>query len=233
MSDFIYNMTKFQGRIDKSVSPSKVRMKISSSLTGTNSNTIIENHSASSKTVQSVSSNKSFNGVLKASINNKSVNENESKHWIEYTIKKGDTIWNLAVNRYHVNVDDIIRDNNINDPRKIQPGDKIRIRIPTAVQPANSEETVTASWYGADYHGKTMANGDFFNMYAPTIAHKTLPLGTRVELENKETGVKVQAVVTDRGPFVAGRDVDLSYGLAKTLSIYKKGTGKLVMRVIG
>jgi rare lipoprotein A len=204
MGDIIYNMTKSQGRFDKSVS----------------------------NTIKPISGNKNFNGILKTSIDSNSQDKNESERWLDYTIKKGDTIWGLAVKRYHVNVDDIIRDNNIKDPRKIQPGDKIRIRISQS-QTDRSPQTVIASWYGSDYHGKTMANGDFFNMYAPTIAHKTLPLGTRVELENKETGVKVQAVVTDRGPFVAGRDVDLSYGLAKALSIYEKGTGKLIMRVIG
>jgi rare lipoprotein A len=204
MGDTIYNMTEFQGRFDQSVS----------------------------KTNKPMTGNKNFNGIFKASIDNNASNKNESDQWIEHTIKKGDTIWGLAVKRYHVNVDDIIRDNNIKDPRKIQPGDKIRIRISPS-QTDRSQQIVTASWYGADYHGKPMANGDFYNMYASTIAHKTLPLGTRVELENRETGVKVQAVVTDRGPFIAGRDVDLSYGLARVLSMDKKGVGKLIMRVIG
>ena len=90
-----------------------------------------------------------------------------------------------------------------------------------------------ASWYGKDYHGRPMANGEFFNMYANTIAHKELPLGTRVELENPMTGKSVMAVVTDRGPYIEGRDVDLSYGLARMLSLVNKGVGKLKMRVLG
>jgi rare lipoprotein A len=232
MGDIIYNLTRYQGKIDKPSSSSKVQIKINGNLTGTNSNTIMENHSSASKSTLNVYGKKSFNGVLSASVNNTPDNKNEFEKWMEYTIKKGDTIWDLAVNRYHVSVDDIIRDNNILDPRKIQPGNKIRIRV-SLPQADNSPQVVNASWYGAEYHGKTMANGDFFNMYAPTIAHKTLPLGTRVELENKETGVKIQAVVTDRGPFIAGRDVDLSYSLARALSIDQKGTGKLIMRVIG
>lgn len=77
-----------------------------------------------------------------------------------------------------------------------------------------------------------MANGDPFNMYANTIAHRDLPFGTQVELKNPETGNREQAVVTDRGPFVAGRDVDLSFGLAQKLSLVNKGVGKLIMRII-
>ena len=69
-------------------------------------------------------------------------------------------------------------------------------------------------------------------MYGNTIAHKEIPLGTRVELQNTETGEKVRAVVTDRGPYVEGRDVDLSYGLAKKLSLVNQGVGKLVMRIL-
>jgi len=178
--------------------------------------------------------NRNGNASFESVLNSKSAVQTETKdnagHWTEYTIKRGDTIWNLAVNKYHVNMDNIISDNNIQDPRKIQPGDKILIRIPS--YPSQSQ-AVTASWYGEDYHGKAMANGEPYNMYASTIAHKDLPLGTKVELENEETGVKVRAVVTDRGPFIAGRDVDLSYGLAKILSLDKKGIGKLAMRVIG
>ena len=77
-----------------------------------------------------------------------------------------------------------------------------------------------------------MANGEPFNMHAATIAHKELPLGTKVELKNPQTGQKVLAVVTDRGPYIEGRDVDLSYGLARRLNMVDKGVGKLVMRVL-
>jgi rare lipoprotein A len=149
--------------------------------------------------------------------------------WVEYTIQPGDTLWDLAVKKFHVNVDDLIRDNGIQDPRRLQPEQKIRVR--QAFYPGNRE--VVASWYGTAYHGKTMANGEPFNMYASTIAHKELPLGTIVELQNPDTNQKVNAVVTDRGPFVDGRDVDLSYDLAQRLSLVAKGVGRLVMRVVG
>lgn len=148
---------------------------------------------------------------------------------VEYTIKENDTIWDLAVKRFHVNPEDIIRDNGIKDPRKIQPGQKLQIRLPS--YPERTD--VVASWYGREYHGKPMANGQIYNMNAAIIAHKDLPLGTKVELENPLTNERVSAVVADRGPYVEGRDVDLSYGLAKRLSLVEKGVGPLVMRVLG
>ncbi len=153
----------------------------------------------------------------------------EIEGWREYTVKPGDTIWALAVKRFHVHVEDMIKDNGIVDPARLRPGQKLRVRLPS--YPPRQE--VVASWYGKDHHGKPMANGAFFNMYGDTIAHKDLPLGTRVELKNPETGASVEAVVTDRGPYVDGRDVDLSYGLARKLSLVDRGVGKLTMRVLG
>ena len=148
--------------------------------------------------------------------------------WTEYTIKPGDTLWALAVKRFHVHVEDLIRDNNINDPRHIQPGQIIRVRQ----QAVKGIQNVVASWYGEKYHGRIMANGKPFDMHANTIAHKDLPFGTRVELKNPETGEVEKATVTDRGPYIAGRDVDLSYALAEKLSLVKKGVGTLIMKII-
>lgn len=171
----------------------------------------------------------SFESVLKqkATISN-AVNNNTKESWTEYVIKPGDTLWALAVKRFHVNVEDLIKDNNIKNPRSIRPGLRIRVRQPSL----QGTQDVVASWYGKKYHGRAMANGEPFDMYANTIAHRDLPFGTRVELKNPETGHMEKAVVTDRGPYVAGRDVDLSYALAERLSLLKKGVGKLVMKVL-
>lgn len=147
---------------------------------------------------------------------------------IEHTLQAGETLWGLAVKKYHVHTKDIMTENGISDPKTLQIGQKIKIRLPETT----AEEPVVASWYGKDFHGKPMANGDIYDMHAATIAHKEMPLGTTVELKNTETGEKVQAVVTDRGPYVEGRDVDLSYGLAQRLSLVKQGVGSLVMRVL-
>jgi len=156
-------------------------------------------------------------------------NSDDSSQWTEYTIKPGDTLWLLAVKKFHVHVEDLIKDNGIVDPRRLRQGQRIRVRLPSYPK----QQEVVASWYGKSHHGKPMANGEFFDMYGETIAHKELPLGTRVELENPLTGQRAKAVVTDRGPYVAGRDVDVSYGLARKLSLVEKGIGDLVMRILG
>lgn len=149
--------------------------------------------------------------------------------WKEYTIKRGDTLWGLAVKKFHVHVEDLIRYNDIKDPKKIQPGQKIKVRINSYPE----ESVVKASWYGKYHHGRLMANGAPFDMNALTVAHRKLPLGTHVELENPRTGERVEAVVTDRGPYVESRDLDISYGLAKKLSMVKTGVESLVMRILG
>lgn len=74
----------------------------------------------------------------------------------------------------------------------------------------NQTEQGIASWYGDWHHGKTMANGKPFNMYKLTAAHKTLDLGTMVEVTNIENGESVIVEITDRGPYVKGRIIDLS-----------------------
>ena len=121
----------------------------------------------------------------------------------------------------------MIEANGIEDPKRLQPGQKIRVPIPSHPE----EQTVVASWYGEPYHNRPMANGSIYNMHGNTVAHRDLPFGTELELENPANGQKVKAVVTDRGPFIEGRDLDISYGLAQKLSLVEKGVGSLVMRI--
>ena len=156
--------------------------------------------------------------------------------WTEYTVKRGDTLWGLAKDTFGVSVKEITRANNLENPDRIYPGQKIRVRVPDAAENVTPEvperSEVVASWYGKEYHGRPMANGKIYNMYANTIAHRTLPLGTKVELTNPDTGQVIRAVVTDRGPFIEGRDVDLSYGIAKKLNMVDKGVGKVIMEIL-
>lgn len=156
--------------------------------------------------------------------------------WTEYTVKRGDTLWGLAKDTFGVSIKEIAKANNIENPDRIYPGQKIRVRVPDAAENVTPEvperSEVVASWYGKEYHGRPMANGKIYNMYANTIAHRTLPLGTKVELTNPNTGQVVRAVVTDRGPFIEGRDVDLSYGIAKKLNLVDKGVGKVIMDIL-
>ncbi len=72
-----------------------------------------------------------------------------------------------------------------------------------------------ASWYGRDFHGRATACGEPFDMYAMTAAHKILPIGTHVKVTDKRTGRSIIVRINDRGPFVAGRIIDLSYEAAR------------------
>lgn len=89
---------------------------------------------------------------------------------------------------------------------------------------------VGASWYGKKHHGRLMADGKQFNMYDRTIvAHKKLPLGTRLGLTSRETGRSIEVVVRDRGPYVFGRCFDLSFAAAEKLGLVNEGHFKLVV----
>ena len=90
-----------------------------------------------------------------------------------------------------------------------------------------------ASWYGRDFHGKKTANGEIYNMYAVTAAHKTLPFGTYVSVRNLENNRKIEVRINDRGPFVRGRIIDLSYTAAKKLGIVGPGTADVEIIALG
>ncbi|HVB19761.1 MAG TPA: septal ring lytic transglycosylase RlpA family protein [Candidatus Paceibacterota bacterium] len=92
---------------------------------------------------------------------------------------------------------------------------------------------VIASWYGPGLEGKPMANRLPFNSNDPTIAaNRTLPLGTTLLVENPMNGRSLIVVVQDRGPYVTGRDLDLSYAAAKILGYAEKGVTQLAVSII-
>jgi rare lipoprotein A len=90
-----------------------------------------------------------------------------------------------------------------------------------------------ASWYGKKFHGRKTSNGEIYNMYAMTAAHKTLPLGVFVKVTNKETGQQAVVRVNDRGPFVAGRIIDLSFAAADKVGVVGPGTAPVVIEALG
>ncbi len=90
-----------------------------------------------------------------------------------------------------------------------------------------------ASWYGKDFHGRKTANGEVYDMYKLTAAHKTLPLGVYARVTNLENGKEIKVKVNDRGPFIRGRFLDLSYGAAKELGMVEAGVGKVELEIIG
>ena len=84
-----------------------------------------------------------------------------------------------------------------------------------------------ASYYGKKFHKKRTANGEIFNMYKVSAAHKSYPLGTKVRVTNLENGKSLKLVINDRGPFVSGRIIDLSYKAARKLGFVNQGTVKV------
>lgn len=89
-----------------------------------------------------------------------------------------------------------------------------------------------ASWYGTKFHGRKTSNGERYDMYAMTAAHKTLPIPAYVEVTNLRNGRKVIVRINDRGPFASNRIIDLSYTAAHKLGILGKGTGLVEIRTI-
>jgi rare lipoprotein A len=89
-----------------------------------------------------------------------------------------------------------------------------------------------ASWYGEFHEGKLMANQRPFRMDEATVAHRTLPLGTLIEVRNLKNGRFVDAEVTDRGPYVRGRMLDVSKAVAEELEMLEGGTAAVEIRVI-
>jgi len=90
-----------------------------------------------------------------------------------------------------------------------------------------------ASWYGKDFHGKLTASGEVYNMYAMTAAHKRLPLGTIVKVRNLDNGREIKVTINDRGPYVRGRIIDLSYTAAKKIGIVETGTARVRIKTLG
>ena len=90
-----------------------------------------------------------------------------------------------------------------------------------------------ASWYGPDFHGKKTSNGEIYDMHGMTAAHKTLPLGVFVRVENRDNGKEAVVRVNDRGPFVKSRVIDLSYAAAKDLGVVQHGTARVRITALG
>lgn len=92
--------------------------------------------------------------------------------------------------------------------------------------------TGVSSYYGKAFHGKLTANGEIFDMYGVTAAHKTLPLNTVVRVTNLDNDKSLIIRINDRGPYIDGRILDCSYGAAKKLGFIQAGTAKVKIDVI-
>ena len=113
----------------------------------------------------------------------------------------------------------------------LAPTDEDALRIPADARPI-SVETGLASWYGAPYHNRRGSNGELYDMHAMTAAHRTLPLGSIVRVTNVKTGHSALVRITDRGPFVEGRVLDLSQAAAKKLDVLQPGVAMVRIEVL-
>ncbi|RJQ46251.1 MAG: septal ring lytic transglycosylase RlpA family protein [Nitrospiraceae bacterium] len=95
------------------------------------------------------------------------------------------------------------------------------------------EGYVTASWYGQQFHGRPTSSGERFDMYGMTSAHKTFDFGTKLRVTNPDNSRSVDVIVNDRGPFIPGRDLDLSYGAAREIGFAEKGVGTVRIEYLG
>jgi len=93
-------------------------------------------------------------------------------------------------------------------------------------------ETGLASWYGGPYHNRRGSNGEIYNMHAMTAAHRTLPLGSIVRVTNVKTGSSAMVRITDRGPFIEGRVLDLSQAAAKKIDLLQAGVAMVRIEVL-
>jgi rare lipoprotein A len=96
------------------------------------------------------------------------------------------------------------------------------LSVPPGAKPVFTE-TGIASWYGAPYHNRRGSNGKLYDMNAMTAAHRTLPLGSIVRVTNVKTGHSALVEITDRGPFIPGRILDLSLAAAKAVDVWTAG----------
>lgn len=103
---------------------------------------------------------------------------------------------------------------------------------PAAPAPGTSERGL-ASWYGHPYHGRPAADGEIYDMETLVAAHRTLPFQTRVRVRNLSNDRAVDVRIIDRGPFVAGRIIDLSHAAAQQIGLIGPGVGQVEVTVLG
>jgi rare lipoprotein A len=117
------------------------------------------------------------------------------------------------------------------EPAEEKEKEKDEISVPPDTKPI-SAETGLASWYGPPYHNRRGSNGEVYNMHAMTAAHRTLPLGSIVRVTNVKTGHSAIVRITDRGPFITGRILDLSLAAAKKVDVWLPGIAMVRVEVL-
>ena len=98
--------------------------------------------------------------------------------------------------------------------------------------PIATTEVGIASWYGHPYHGRQAANGEIYDMEKPTAAHRTLPFGTWIRVTNLTNNKSTDVRITDRGPFIAGRIIDVSHAAAREIDLIGPGISQVRIDII-
>ncbi|HET7711657.1 MAG TPA: septal ring lytic transglycosylase RlpA family protein [Thermoanaerobaculia bacterium] len=101
-----------------------------------------------------------------------------------------------------------------------------------STRPPEQQLKGVASWYGQEFAGRTTANGEIFDPSLLTAAHRTLPFGTIVDVKSAQTGNSVRVRINDRGPFISGRVIDLSYAAARQIGLIEPGVGPVEITVV-
>ena len=117
-------------------------------------------------------------------------------------------------------------------PKVLPPRTNAHPVDPARIDTSRAYQIGVASYYGKAFHGRKTASGEVFNMYRLTAAHRVLPLGTRIKVTNLSNGRWVVVKVNDRGPFVEGRILDLSFAAALELEMVKAGTARVMIEIV-
>ncbi|HHE76395.1 MAG TPA: septal ring lytic transglycosylase RlpA family protein [Candidatus Parcubacteria bacterium] len=148
------------------------------------------------------------------------------EHCFAYRVKEGDSLWVIG-KRLGVPWQKIARESSLRGTIiKVGQGLRVKLKI-------RKEFWAKCSWYGPKFHGRKMANGEIFDMRNPyVVAHKTLPFGSKILFENPKTQKKLVAIVKDRGPFIPGREFDLSKRAAEMLGFKREGVAILKVKIL-
>ncbi len=150
----------------------------------------------------------------------------KTKQAVKIKVRKGWCLSRIA-DGLGTSIKDLVALNKIEDPDLIYTGQTIK------VAPYDRTNKVEVSWYGPKFHGKKMSNGKIFNMEDSTVvAHKLLPFGTKVKLTRIDNGKSIVAIVQDRGPYVRGRDFDISRKAAEHLGITRLGIAPCEVKIL-
>ncbi|MBW2038990.1 MAG: septal ring lytic transglycosylase RlpA family protein [Deltaproteobacteria bacterium] len=113
------------------------------------------------------------------------------------------------------------------------PKREVKIPPPKVPPVTRRVEYGWASWYGRQFHGRRTSSGEVYNMYQLTAAHRALPMGIRVVVTHLKNGRSVMVTINDRGPFVKGRIIDLSYAAAQVLGMVEEGVAWVRVEPLG